>query len=54
MIAAERVVVETNVKRIQHQEGGIVRDIHVRGGMNVDVDDLLVRLDDILPRTISR
>ena len=51
VIASGRVVVETSVKRIQHQEGGIVNEIYVREGMSVEVDDLLVRIDDTLPRT---
>ena len=51
VIATGRVVVETNIKRVQHQEGGIVREIHVRNGQTVDVVDLLVRIEDTLPRT---
>ncbi len=50
VIAPGTVVVETNVKRVQHQEGGIVREILVREGESVQAGDLLVRLDDTLPR----
>ena len=51
VIATGRIVVETNIKRVQHQEGGIVREIHVREGQTVSAGDLLVRIDDTLPRT---
>jgi len=51
IIATGRIVVETNIKRVQHQEGGIVREIHVRNGQIVSAGDLLVRIDDTLPRT---
>lgn len=51
VIASGRVVVETNVKRVQHREGGIVSEIHVRDGQPVAAGDLLVRMDDTLPRT---
>ncbi|MBD9490468.1 HlyD family type I secretion periplasmic adaptor subunit [Ensifer sp. ENS11] len=44
------VVVEGNVKRIQHREGGIVGDIRVRDGAQVKVGDLLIRLDDTVTR----
>lgn len=50
VIAPGTVVVETNVKRVQHQEGGIVREILVREGQTVEAGNLLVRLDDTLPR----
>ncbi len=51
VIASGRVVVESNIKRVQHQEGGIVKEIHVREGQKVDAHDLLVRIDDTLPKT---
>ena len=46
VIASGTIVVETNTKRVQHQEGGIVKEIAVREGDAVDAGDLLVRLDD--------
>jgi HlyD family type I secretion membrane fusion protein len=48
VIAPGTVVVETSIKRVQHQEGGIVQEIHVREGQAVEAGDLLVRLDDTL------
>lgn len=46
VIAPGTIVVETNTKRVQHQEGGIVKQIAVRDGDQVAAGDLLVRLDD--------
>ena len=50
VVAPATVVVETNVRRIQHQEGGIVREIAVQNGDRVASGDLLVRLDDTVTR----
>ncbi len=51
VIASGRIVVESSIKRIQHREGGIVREIHVREGQKVSSGDLLVRMDNTMPRT---
>jgi HlyD family secretion protein len=40
------LVVESNVKKVQHPTGGIVADIPVHDGMRVNAGDLLVRLDE--------
>ena len=40
------LVVESNVKKIQHPTGGVVSDIAVRDGMHVNAGSLLVRLDE--------
>lgn len=48
VIAPGSIVVETNVKRVQHLEGGIVDQIYVREGQAVRAGDLLVRMDDTL------
>jgi HlyD family secretion protein len=44
--AGGTLVVESNVKKVQHLTGGIVGRIDVREGQRVAEDDLLVRLDD--------
>jgi HlyD family type I secretion membrane fusion protein len=48
VVAAGTVVVESDVKKIQHQEGGVVKDILVENGDLVGAGDLLVVLDDTL------
>jgi len=40
------LVVESDVKKIQHPAGGVVAYIPVRDGMHVRAGDLLLRLDD--------
>jgi HlyD family secretion protein len=40
------LVVESNVKKVQHPTGGVVADISVRDGMHVSAGSLLVRLDE--------
>lgn len=39
--------IEGNTKKIQHGQGGIVRDIRVTDGMTVRAGDILVRLDGV-------
>ncbi len=51
VIAAGTVVVETNVKKVQHPTGGIVGEILVRDGSIVEEGDIVVRLDDTVPRS---
>jgi HlyD family secretion protein len=50
VIAPGFVVVESNVKKVQHPNGGTVGQIFVKEGSVVKEGDILVRLDDILPR----
>lgn len=44
------VVVDGNVKKIQHRAGGIVGEILVRNGTRVAQGDLLIRMDDTITR----
>ena len=46
VIAPGRFVVETQTKKIQHSEGGYVKEILVKDGDVVSAGDELVRLDD--------
>ncbi|MDR4494809.1 MAG: HlyD family type I secretion periplasmic adaptor subunit [Nitrospirales bacterium] len=46
VIAPGLIVVETKAKRVQHQEGGIVKEILVRDGDVVQAGDLILKLDD--------
>jgi HlyD family secretion protein len=50
VIAAGQVVVESNVKKVQHPTGGIVGEIRVRDGDRVQTGDLLLRLDETVTR----
>ena len=45
VIAAGRLVVESDVKKVQHPTGGVVGAITVRDGDEVKAGDLLIRLD---------
>lgn len=45
VVAAGAVKVETDRKKIQHPDGGVVREILVRSGSRVQAGDVLVRLD---------
>jgi HlyD family secretion protein len=50
VIAQATVVVDSNVNKIQHQNGGVVADIRVRDGDHVRAGDLLMRLDETTAR----
>jgi len=50
VIANGTVVVETSVKKVQHLTGGIVGEILVREGSEVDTGQVLIHLDDTLTR----
>jgi HlyD family secretion protein len=45
------VVVESNVKKVQHPSGGVVGEILVKNGSKVKTGELLIRLDETLTRT---
>ena len=51
VVARGTVVVESEVKQVQHREGGIVRRILVEEGDEIAAGDLLVQLDDMAART---
>ena len=46
VIASGQLVVDTNVKKVQHPSIGIVKELRVRTGDHVKTGDLLIRLDD--------
>jgi HlyD family secretion protein len=48
VIASGRLVVDSNVKKVQHPTGGIVGDLRVRDGDRVEKGDILLRLDETL------
>lgn len=50
VIAPGFVVVESNVKKVQHPNGGIVGQIFVKEGSVVEEGQIVVRLDDTVPR----
>lgn len=50
VVGAGTVVVENNVKKVQHPSGGIVGEIRVREGDSVAAGDLVMRLDDTITR----
>lgn len=50
VIAGGTVVVESSVKRVQHQTGGIVGEILVRNGDHVEAGQILLRLDETTTR----
>jgi HlyD family secretion protein len=50
IIAPGNMVVEGNVRRIQHQDGGTVAAIAVRNGQKVSAGDLLVRMNETQAR----
>jgi len=50
LIAPGSVVVDTNVKKVQHPTGGIVGELRVRDGDRVKQGDIVVRLDDTVTR----
>ena len=50
VIAPGQLVVESNVKKVQHPTGGVIGEIRVRDGDKVAAGDLLLRLDDTITR----
>src|SRR5690554_5577155 len=50
LIAPWQVVVESNVKKVQHPTGGVVGEVRVRDGDLVKAGDIVVRLDETVVR----
>jgi HlyD family secretion protein len=50
VFAPAMLVVDSNVKTMQHPTGGVVSELHVRDGDRVKAGDLLVRLDQTVTR----
>jgi len=50
VIAPGAVVVDSNVKKIQHPTGGVVGELLVREGQRVSGGDVVLRLDDTVTR----
>jgi HlyD family secretion protein len=50
LIASGSVVVDSNVKKVQHPTGGVVGEVRVRDGDHVKAGDILVRLDETVTR----
>lgn len=51
VVAGGQVVVESDVKKVQHQQGGIVGELRVKNGDRVKAGDLIVKLDETLARS---
>ncbi len=50
LIAPGQIVVESNVKKVQHPTGGVVGEVRARDGDLVKAGDILVRLDDTVTK----
>jgi len=51
VIAPGKLVVDSNVKKVQHPTGGVVGDLKVKDGDRVKKGDIVVRLDETQART---
>jgi HlyD family secretion protein len=50
LIAPGSVVVDSNIKKVQHPTGGVVGELRVREGDRVKAGDVVVRLDQTITR----
>jgi HlyD family secretion protein len=50
LIAQGSIVVDSNVKKVQHPTGGVVGKLNVQDGDRVKAGDILVQLDDTITR----
>ena len=48
VIAPGSLVVDSNVKKVQHPTGGVVGELRVRDGDQVKAGDIVVRLDETI------
>lgn len=54
VIASGRVVVDSNLKKVQHPSGGVVDEIRVKNGDEVTEGQLLMRLDETITKANLR
>jgi HlyD family secretion protein len=52
VIAPGSIVVESNLKRVQHPTGGVVGQILVKEGDTVEEGQVVIRLDETVPRAM--
>jgi HlyD family secretion protein len=50
VVASGSLVVDSNVKKVQHPTGGVVGELRVRDGDRVHAGDIVVRLDETVTR----
>ncbi|SHL22809.1 HlyD family type I secretion periplasmic adaptor subunit [Roseibium suaedae] len=50
VVASGKVAVESNIKQVQHREGGIVKEIYVQDGDVVEAGNLVLKLDDTVTK----
>jgi HlyD family secretion protein len=50
LIAPGSIVVDSNVKKVQHPTGGVVGEVRARDGDRVKAGDVVVRLDDTITK----
>lgn len=51
LIAPGSIVVDSNVKKVQHPTGGVVGEVRARDGDRVRAGDIVVRLDDTITKS---
>ncbi|MBX7134085.1 MAG: HlyD family type I secretion periplasmic adaptor subunit [Fimbriimonadaceae bacterium] len=50
VMAAGQLVVDSNIKKVQHPTGGVVGELNVRDGAQVKAGDIVMRLDETQTR----
>ena len=50
LIAPGQIVVESNVKKVQHPTGGVIGELRAKDGDTVKAGDIVVRLDDTVTK----